>query len=65
MLYLKFLSLFVLYFLPLLIAGYRGHDRQISILLLNFLLGWTGIGWVVALMWSLGNVDGQSNKKYP
>jgi hypothetical protein len=27
----------------------------VSILLLNFFLGWTMIGWVVALVWSVKN----------
>jgi len=41
-----------LYLLPFLVAKYRKHPDSIAILLLNCLLGWTGIAWVVALIWS-------------
>jgi Superinfection immunity protein len=41
-----------LYFLPLLIAWRRHLDNVIQIALLNFFLGWTGIGWIVALIWA-------------
>jgi hypothetical protein len=43
---------FFIYFLPLLIAGLRGHSNSVSIGLLNLFLGWTLIGWVAALVWS-------------
>ena len=42
-----------LYFLPSII-GYR-KDNFISIFMLNLLLGWSFIGWVVALIWALSN----------
>ena len=42
-----------LYFLPAIIA-YLKHRRDIlSIFVLNLLLGWTLIGWVIGLVWSL------------
>jgi hypothetical protein len=41
-----------LYFVPSLIAALRGHHQTTAIFLLNLLLGWTFIGWVVALIWS-------------
>lgn len=40
------------YFLPTIIAVMRGHRQTVPILLLNLFLGWTLIGWVVALVWS-------------
>ena len=40
------------YFLPTIIALLRGHRNALAIFLLNFFLGWTFIGWVVALVWS-------------
>ncbi|MCP2679688.1 superinfection immunity protein [Maricaulaceae bacterium NA33B04] len=40
------------YFLPALIALLRGHHNGFAIFLTNVLLGWTGIGWIVALIWS-------------
>lgn len=42
-----------LYFLPGLIAYLRSHDNAVAIMALNLLLGWTLIGWVAALVWSL------------
>lgn len=31
----------------------RGKSNTFAILLLNFFLGWTFIGWIVALIWSV------------
>lgn len=44
---------FVLYFLPAIIAFARSKRDAGAILVLNFLLGWTAIGWVIALVWAL------------
>jgi hypothetical protein len=41
-----------LYMLPTIIAGYRVHPNTAAVAILNFLLGWTGLGWVAALAWS-------------
>jgi hypothetical protein len=46
---------FILYFLPSIIAFVRSKRDAVSILVLNIFLGWTLIGWVVALVWSLKN----------
>jgi Superinfection immunity protein len=46
---------FVMYFLPTIIAFARSKRDTTSILLLNFFLGWTMIGWVVALVWAAKN----------
>lgn len=43
---------FVMYFLPTFIAAKRGHPNGTSIFLLDLFLGWTGIGWLAALIWS-------------
>ncbi len=43
---------FVMYFLPAIIALARNKHDITSIVLLNFFLGWTMIGWVVALVWA-------------
>lgn len=42
-----------LYFLPTIIGWNKRNS--FSILLLNFFLGWTFIGWVVALVWATTN----------
>jgi Superinfection immunity protein len=43
----------VLYFLPSIIAAARSKRDLLSIFLLNFFLGWTAIGWIIALVWAV------------
>jgi len=38
-----------LYFLPSLIAAARHAHNTTAIFMLNLFLGWTGIGWFIAL----------------
>lgn len=45
-------GLFV-YFVPAFIAARREHPNQQGITLLNLLLGWTFLGWVIALVWAV------------
>lgn len=40
------------YFLPTFVASRRRHHNANAIFLLNLLLGWTGIGWIAALIWA-------------
>jgi len=47
-----------LYFLPTLIAAGRRKRNALAIFALNLFLGWTLLGWVLALVWSL-SVDAQ------
>ena len=47
--------LLVAYFLPAVIAYSRGHQNFGAILALNTLMGWTGLFWVGAFVWSLTN----------
>jgi hypothetical protein len=42
-----------IYFLPTIIALSRNHKNKLAIFLLNFFAGWTFIGWVGALIWSV------------
>ena len=44
---------FVMYFLPSIIALARNKRDIGGIILLNFFLGWTMIGWVIALVWAV------------
>lgn len=39
-----------LYFLPTIVAACRRSDRLLGVFLVNFFLGWTGIGWIIALV---------------
>jgi len=41
------------YIIPGVIAAHRGHQNQRAIWLLTIFLGWTGIAWIVALVWAL------------
>ncbi len=43
----------LLYFLPTLIALFTVKSNFLAIAALNLLLGWTFVGWVVSLVWSL------------
>jgi hypothetical protein len=45
----------VLYFLPTLIAYRRQHKNTTAILVLNVFLGWSGFGWIGALVWAVKN----------
>ena len=47
----------VVYFLPGIIAAARNHHQSTAIFFLNLLLGWTFLGWVVALVWALTATD--------
>jgi hypothetical protein len=49
---LFFVSSIALYLLPGIIASIRGHRQQLAIWIIDILLGWTFIGWVVALVWA-------------
>ena len=48
-----FFLLAVLYFVPTVIACARGHHQKVAIGVLNILLGWTALGWIAALIWSV------------
>ena len=45
--------LIAFYFLPTIIGFIRKKKNAAAILVVNFFFGWTLIGWVVALAWSL------------
>ena len=46
---------FLMYFLPSVVAFARNKRDTTSIVLLNFFLGWSVIGWVIALVWAFKN----------
>ncbi|MGH6670434.1 MAG: superinfection immunity protein [Xanthobacteraceae bacterium] len=50
---LALLVLMFFAFVPSVIAFVRHHHNRYAILVLNVLLGWTVIGWAMALVWSL------------
>ena len=43
----------IVYFLPTIISGLREKKQRGAITALNLLLGWTVLGWIGALIWSV------------
>jgi hypothetical protein len=41
-----------LYFFPVVIATFRRHRQTMAIFVLTLLSGWTGLGWVAAMVWA-------------
>jgi hypothetical protein len=46
------LILIALYFAPTIVAFQRDHPSRDGIMVINLFLGWTIIGWIIALAWS-------------
>ncbi|HWU26868.1 MAG TPA: superinfection immunity protein [Rhizomicrobium sp.] len=46
-------TLFIFYWLPTIIAIVRQAHSALGVFLLNLFLGWTVLGWILALIWSL------------
>ena len=40
-------------FVPTYVAFYRRHEHRLAIGIVNFLLGWTGIGWAATMVWAM------------
>lgn len=47
------LTVLVVGFLPSILAIQNKHKNRTAIIVLNILGGWTGIGWLVALIWAI------------
>lgn len=56
---------FNVYLVPTWVAYGRGHHNRGAILAMNILLGWTFLGWVAALVWSLMRVDAPKKAAEP
>jgi len=54
----------IFYFVPTLIALFRSHPNGWPILVINFFLGWTLIGWVVALAMAVSNLKGTNREHF-
>ena len=52
----------IIYFIPTIIAVIRKHQNIIPICILNIFLGWTILGWIASLAWSL-NSDVEEKKE--
>ncbi len=51
-----------LYFIPTLVAVNRKHNSTGAIFLVNLLLGWSFLGWVLALVWAASHFDDPRRK---
>ena len=49
------LIMLALYFAPAIVAHSRKHRQSLAIAVLNLFLGWTILGWVIALVWAVMN----------
>lgn len=47
------IAIILVYLAPTIVAQRYRHPKQPAILMLNIVLGWTIVGWVVALIWAL------------
>ncbi len=51
----------LLYFLPVFVAEFRLHRNLVPIAIVNLFLGWTVVGWIVALAWA-ASADGKGRE---
>tara|TARA_B100001057_G_scaffold478500_1_gene549012 strand:- start:201 stop:602 length:402 start_codon:yes stop_codon:yes gene_type:complete len=51
-----------IYFLPTIVAVARKKVNEGAIFVLNLFLGWSLIGWVVALVWALSSPETTESK---
>ena len=51
------------YLVPTSVAILRGHPKIGPILLVNLLLGWTLLGWAVALAWALSAQEAKCSRR--
>ncbi len=49
---LAFICGVAMYFLPAIVAHYRRHLSSGAIFLVDLLLGWSIIGWIVCFAWA-------------
>lgn len=50
---LVMLASVVCYMAPTIVAYIRKHPSVLAIGATNFIFGWTGLGWLVSLIWAL------------
>jgi uncharacterized membrane protein len=51
--FIGIILILAIYFLPSIIGS--KHRNSTSIFILNLLLGWTLLGWIVAIIWAVSN----------
>jgi fluoride ion exporter CrcB/FEX len=53
LIFIGVLAALLVYLIPSFVAVHREHENKTGILLVNFFAGWTIVGWIVCLIWSL------------
>ncbi len=53
------------YFLPAVLAASKNHPQAAAIFFVNLVLGWTIVGWVVALVWGAAGAPGEQKAYRP
>ncbi|MBU2818326.1 superinfection immunity protein, partial [Acidithiobacillus ferrooxidans] len=43
----------LIYFIPSIIAAARHHEHFLWVLILNIVLGWSGIAWIALIVWAI------------
>ena len=61
--FLAWLILLFIYFIPTVVAYSRNHTNALAIFILNLFLGYTLVGWVIALIWAVYKKDTVKSKK--
>jgi Superinfection immunity protein len=52
----------LMYWLPTIVALSRRSDSRFTIAMLNLGFGWTGIGWICAIVWAIGPMTGHRGR---
>ena len=50
--FIIFIAVLFVYFIPSIVSAYSKKKNGTAIFVLNLFLGWTFIGWIVALVWA-------------
>jgi hypothetical protein len=53
------------YFLPTVIALMRNHPSAGGIFAVNFLFGWTVLGWIICLIWAASDTSRTNYRSQP
>lgn len=54
----------IFYFVPTAVAQYRKAANFTTVLLINIFLGWTAIGWIVALILAFAGDSGEQARRH-
>lgn len=63
LLILGFILALFIYFIPSMIAVMRGHNNTAPIIVINIFLGWSFLGWIGSLAWSLSHIEEKKRVK--